>query len=148
MLLLLLFLWPLAELFVIIEVAQAIGVLYTFVLLLAGIPLGTWALRSQGAAVWRRMSAAVETGSPPGRHVVDGALVVAGGTLLIIPGFITDLFGVLLLLPPSRASIRTLVVRNFNSRFVVRATTFTRRPSSKYDVDSTAVDVDPRHLRP
>jgi UPF0716 protein FxsA len=148
MLLLLLFLWPLAELFVIIEVAQAIGVLYTFVLLLAGIPLGTWALRSQGAAVWRRMSAAVETGSPPGRHVVDGALVVAGGTLLIIPGFITDLFGVLLLLPPSRALIRTLVVRNFNSRFVVRATAFTRRPSSTYDVDSTAVDVDPRHLRP
>jgi UPF0716 protein FxsA len=131
MLLLLLFLWPLAELFVIIEVAQAIGVLYTFVLLLAGIPLGTWALRSQGAAVWRRMSAAVAAGNPPGRHVVDGALVVAGGTLLIIPGFITDLLGVLLLLPPSRALIRTLVVRNFNSRFVVRATTFTRRPSSK-----------------
>jgi UPF0716 protein FxsA len=148
MLLLLLFLWPLLELFVIIEVAQAIGVLYTFVLLLAGIPLGTWALRSQGAAVWRRMSAAVAIGSPPGRHVVDGALVVAGGTLLIIPGFITDLLGVLLLLPPSRALIRTLVVRNFNSRFVVRATTFTRRPSSTYDVDSTAVDVDPRHLRP
>jgi UPF0716 protein FxsA len=74
--------------------------------------------------------------------------VVAGGTLLIIPGFITDLLGVMLLLPPSRAVIRTLVVRNFNSRFVVRATTFTRRPSSTYDVDSTAVDVDPRHLRP
>jgi UPF0716 protein FxsA len=148
MLLLLLFLWPLAELFVIIEVAQAIGVLYTFVLLLAGIPLGTWALRSQGAAVWRRMSRAVETGSPPGRHVVDGALVVAGGTLLIIPGFITDLFGLLLLLPPSRALIRTLVVRNFSSRFVVGATTFTRRPSSTYDADSTAVDVEPRRLRP
>jgi UPF0716 protein FxsA len=148
MLFLLLFLWPVAELLVIIEVAQAIGVLYTFVLLLAGIPLGSWALRSQGAAVWRRMSAAAATGSPPGRHVVDGALVVAGGTLLIIPGFITDLLGVLLLLPPSRALIRTLVVRNFNSRFVVRATTFTRRSSSTYDVDSTAVDVDPRHLRP
>jgi UPF0716 protein FxsA len=146
--LILLLLWPIAELFVIIEVAQAIGVLATIALLLAGIPLGIWALRSQGGAVWRRMTDAVATGKPPARHVIDGALVIAGGTLLIMPGFITDAIGILLLLPPSRALIRTLVVRNFESRVVVRTARFTRRPASAYDVDSTAVDVESRHLRP
>jgi UPF0716 protein FxsA len=148
MLFLLLILWPVAELFVIVEVARAIGVLLTLALLLAGIPLGTWALRSQGAAVWRRMADAVAMGQPPGRHVVDGALVVAGGALLIVPGFITDALGIVLLLPPTRALLRTVVVRNFRSRVVVRATSFARRPGSSYDVDSTATDVDPHHLRP
>jgi len=142
--LLVLILWPLAELFVIIKVGEAIGALDTIVLLLAGVPLGVWALRSQGAAVWRRMTAAIAQGKPPARHVVDGALVVAGGTLLIVPGFITDVLGITLLLPPTRALVRTLVVRNFRSRVLVRTARFTGRP---YDVDSTAVDVDPPSLR-
>ena len=58
-LLLLLVVWPLAELFVIVEVTQAIGVLYTLILLLAAIPLGVWALRSQGSIVWRRAADAM-----------------------------------------------------------------------------------------
>src|SRR5471032_1665623 len=99
--LILLILWPLAELLVIVEVANAIGVLLTFLLLLVGVPLGGWALRSQGAVVWRRAADAIATGRPPGRHLIDGALVVAGGMLLIVPGFITDVLGITLLLPPT-----------------------------------------------
>jgi UPF0716 protein FxsA len=146
--LLLLLLWPLAELFVIVIVADAIGVLDTILLLVAGVPLGAWALRSQGAAVWRRMTAAVAAGSPPAQHVIDGALVIVGGTLLIIPGFITDVLGIALLLPPSRALVRRLVVRNFESRLIVLTARFTRRPGGSYDVDSTAADVDPPSLHP
>jgi len=146
--LLLLILWPLAELFVIIKVAEAIGTLETILLLIAGVPLGTWALRSQGAAVWRRMTAAVAAGKPPAKHVIDGALVIAGGALLIVPGFITDLLGIALLFPPSRALIRILVVRNFESRLIVRTARFTRRAGSPYDIESTAVDVDPPSLHP
>ena len=142
--LLLLVLWPLAELYVIIKVAEAIGALDTIVLLIAGIPLGTWALRSQGAAVWRRMTAAIMQRRPPAQHIVDGALVVAGGALLIVPGFITDVLGILLLLPPTRALARGVIVRNFASRVLVRTARFTGRP---HDVDSTAVDVDPPSLR-
>jgi UPF0716 protein FxsA len=148
MVFLLLLLWPIAELYVIVVVAEAIGALDTVLLLLAGVPLGTWALRSQGAAVWRRMTAAAAAGTPPARHVIDGALVIVGGTLLIVPGFITDVLGILLLAPPTRALIRRLVVRNFKSRVIVRAARFTQRPGSTYDVDSTAADVDPPHLRP
>jgi UPF0716 protein FxsA len=149
MLFLLLFLvWPLAELFAIVAVANAIGVLDTFILLLAGVPLGTWALRSQGAAVWRRAADAVAAGRPPGRHLIDGALVVAGGTLLVIPGFITDVLGIALLLPPTRALVRALVMRNLQSAVIVRTARFGRRPGREYDVDATATDVNPRHLQP
>ena len=144
--LLLLILWPIAELFVAIKVAEAIGVLLTVVLLLAGWPIGMWLARTQGRAAWRRLSAAVAGGRPPGREVIDGALVLAGAILLIIPGFITDGVGLLLLLAPTRTVAREALTRNFQSRLVVAATRFYRTPRSAYDVDSTATDLDSPQL--
>jgi UPF0716 protein FxsA len=138
--LLLLIVWPVAEIYVAIKVAEAIGVLWTVLLLIAGWPVGTWAIRTAGRTAWRRLGEAVAAGRPPGREVLNGALVLAGGTLLLVPGFITDLLGLCLLLAPSRALTRGLLVRNFQSRFVVRATGATRAPQ-RYDVDSTATDV-------
>lgn len=145
MVVLLLILWPLAELFVVIELAQAIGLLFTLLLLVVSWPLGSWVLRSQGRAAWRRLSDAVAAGRSPGREVLDGSLILVGGLLLIIPGFISDLLGILALLPPSRALLRRQLARNLQSRLVLRATRFTRPPSS-YDVDSTATDVDQPQL--
>jgi UPF0716 protein FxsA len=144
--LLLLILWPVAELFVAIKVAEAIGVALTIVLLIAGLPIGMWLTRSEGRAAWRRLSAATAVGRPPGREVVDGALALAGGVLIMIPGFITDGIGALLLLAPSRALARWALIRNFQSRLVVAATRFSRAPRSSYDVDSTATDVDQPQL--
>ena len=103
MALVLLLLWPIAEVFVVIQVAEAIGVLLTLALLIATWPIGMWALRSQGRVVWRRFAVAVAEGRPPGREVVDGAFVLLGGGLLLVPGFLTDIPGVLLLFPPTRA---------------------------------------------
>ena len=145
--LLLLILWPVAELFVAIQVAHAIGVLLTVVLLLAGWPIGMWLARTQGRAAWLRLSAAVAAGRPPGREVIDGALVLVGAVSLIVPGFITDVLGLLLLLRPSRALAREAITRNFQSRLVVAATRFSRTPRSTYDVDSTATDLDGPQLR-
>jgi UPF0716 protein FxsA len=145
--LLLLICWPVAEVFVAIKVAGAIGVLATLLLLIASWPVGTWALRSRGRAAWRRLGEAVAARRPPGREVLDGALAVLGGMLMIVPGFITDAFGALLLLPPTRALMRRVLVRNLQSRIVVRATAFTRG-ATPYDVDSTATDVDQPRLRP
>ena len=102
MILLLLICWPIAELFVAIEVAQAIGILATVLLLIVSWPLGLWLVRSEGRAAWRRLSAAVAEGRPPAKEVLDGALVMTGGALLIVPGFITDVIGLLLLAPPTR----------------------------------------------
>jgi UPF0716 protein FxsA len=137
--------WPVAELLVAIQVAGAIGVLATVVLLIAGWPIGNWALRSQGSAAWGRLAVALSEGRAPAREVVNGALVLAGGILLIVPGFITDVLGISLLLPPTRALMRPLLVRNLQSRLVARAVRFTNKP---YDVDSTARDIDQPRLRP
>jgi UPF0716 protein FxsA len=142
---LLLICWPLLELFVAFEVSQLIGVTWTVLLILFSVPLGMWAVRSQGRAVWRRLADGVATGRPPGRDVLDGALVLIGGVLFILPGFISDVFGALLLLPPSRAGVRGLLVRNFQGRFVKRMAGFTTSGSS-YDVESTATDVEQPRL--
>jgi len=74
--------WFAAELFVVIEVAGAIGIGATILLLILSWPLGVWALRTQGRAAWRRLSEAVAAGRSPGREVLDGALILIGGLLL------------------------------------------------------------------
>lgn len=137
--------WLLAELYVAIRVADAIGVLAMIVLLIASWPLGMWALRSQGAAAWRRLGAAIANGRAPGREVLDGALVLVGGVLLIVPGFISDLVGACALFAPTRALMRGLLARSIASRLVVRTVTPSARPD---DVDSTAHDLDQPRLRP
>jgi UPF0716 protein FxsA len=142
---LLLICWPLLELFVAFEVSQLIGVTWTVLLILFSLPLGMWAVRSQGRAVWRRLADGVATGRPPGRDVLDGALVLIGGVLFILPGFVSDVFGALLLLPPSRAGLRRLLVRNFQGRFVQRVAGFSTGGPS-YDVDTTATDVEQPRL--
>jgi UPF0716 protein FxsA len=138
-------LWAAAELFVAIKVAEAIGVLPTVLLLLVTWPLGTWVLRSHGRAAWRRLGAAVAEGRSPGREVLDGVLILLGGLLLIVPGFLSDVLGAIALLPPTRALLRGQLARHVQSRFVVQATRFTGA-SGPYDVDSTATDVDQPQL--
>jgi UPF0716 protein FxsA len=111
-------------------------------LLIVSWPLGLWAMRAQGRGAWRRLATAVAEQRTPGPEVVNGALVVVGGVLMIIPGFISDVIGALLLLPPTRALARAGIVRNIRSRLVVRAVSFTTGRQS-YDVESTATDVPP-----
>jgi UPF0716 protein FxsA len=141
---------PLVELYVIIQVGQAIGALPTIAILVADSLLGAALWRSQGRAVWRRFNAAIDEGRPPAREVLDGVLVIFGGALLLTPGFISDVAGLLLLLPPTRAVVRRLLVRHFSDRLVVRAfghPAGRRRRPSDYDVDGTAVEVDPERQR-
>jgi len=143
---------PIAELYVIIQVGEAIGALPTIALLIADSVLGSALMRSQGRAVWRRFNAAVTAGRPPAREVLDGALVIFGGAFLITPGFLTDVLGLVLLLPPTRALVRRLIVRHFSGRVVT--TVFGRggpprgRASSngRYDVEGTATEVEPPRL--
>lgn len=99
---------PLIELFVIIQVGQAIGLVPTIILLFLDAVLGAVLLRSQGRAVWRRFNLALSERRMPHREVFDGVLVIVGGALLLTPGFVTDVFGLLLLIPPSRDAIRAI----------------------------------------
>ena len=110
---------PIAELYVIIQVGEAIGVLPTLAILIADALLGSILLRHQGRAAWRRFNAAIAEGRFPGREAADGVMVAVGGTLLLTPGFITDVFGLLLLLPPTRALVRAGLFRYLRRRAVV-----------------------------
>lgn len=97
---------PIVELYVIVQVAQEIGVL-TAVGALIGISVaGAWLLKQQGVATWRRLQASMARGEIPTKEVTDGALILLGGALLLTPGFVTDAVGLLLLLPPTRAWIK------------------------------------------
>jgi UPF0716 protein FxsA len=97
---------PIAELYVIIKVGGVIGVLPTLALLLADAVLGSMLLRHQGRAAWIRFNRALAEGRLPHKEVFDGVLVIIGGTLLLTPGFLTDILGLILLIPPTRALVR------------------------------------------
>ncbi|MGI8802610.1 MAG: FxsA family protein [Solirubrobacteraceae bacterium] len=140
---------PLAELYVIIRVGEAIGPLWTVAALLGSSLIGVRLVRAQGRAVLRDFAAAIAAGRPPAREALDGALVFVGGAFLIVPGFLTDVVGALLLAPPSRAVIRRLIVRHYAGRLVAylaRAGAGRRPLGEVYDVDGRAIEVDPEKL--
>ncbi len=111
---------PIAEIYVIVKVGEAIGILPTLALLIVDGFVGAAVARSQGAATWRRFNEAIAAGRVPTKEVLDGAMVIVGGAFLLAPGFITDVIGLLLLLPPTRALFRGLVTRMARRRMVVR----------------------------
>jgi UPF0716 protein FxsA len=107
---------PLVELAVIIQIGGAIGVLNTVGLLLLSSIVGGWLMKREGLGVLRRMQAAVAAGRVPGKELADAALILFGGALMVAPGFITDVLGMLLLLPPVRAVVRAALRRKLAVR--------------------------------
>jgi UPF0716 protein FxsA len=117
-LLLLLFLvMPLVELYVILQVGSEIGVLPTIGLLLLASFLGAWLVRREGAKTWAAFRKAIEEGRVPARETADGALVILGGALLLTPGFVTDVFGLCFVAPPTRAVVRRAVMSLVTARY-------------------------------
>ena len=131
---------PVAELYVIYKVGDAIGVLPTFLLLALDSVLGSLLLRAQGRAVWRRFNETMAAGRIPHREVIDGVLVIFGGAFLLTPGFLTDIVGLLLLLPPTRSLFRRIAVRRLGRR--VAAGVADRPDRQSWDVDGTATEHD------
>jgi UPF0716 protein FxsA len=111
---------PFAELFVILQVGHAIGVLPTVALLIAMSMLGAALVKREGLGVLRRAQQRINQGEVPGRELVDGVLILFGGALLLTPGFLSDVLGVLLLLPPVRAVLRAAAIRRLRNRVVLR----------------------------
>jgi UPF0716 protein FxsA len=143
---------PLAELYVILKVGDSIGWAPTLAILVADSLLGSWLLKSQGRAVWRRFNEAVNAGRVPHSEIIDGVLIIFGGAFLITPGFLTDIVGLLLLLPPSRHAFRRMARRAIERGNpiigVAGAATRHRRDShpsgvpGDYDVEGTATEVE------
>ena len=102
---------PVVEIYVIIQVGQVIGGWQTLGLLVVESLLGGWLVRREGRRAWRALREAFESGRMPGRELADAGLVLVGGTLLLTPGFLTDIVGFFLVLPVTRPIARRLLTR-------------------------------------
>jgi len=128
---------PFLELYIILEVVgPALGAPLTILLLAVDSIVGAMLFKSQGRSVWRRFNTTLSEGRVPHSEVIDGVLVIFGGAFLITPGFLSDIVGVLLLVPPTRAVVRRLVARRLGNRMVVA------RPARSYDVEGSATEYD------
>jgi UPF0716 protein FxsA len=135
---------PIVELYVIIQIGSLIGVWPTIALLLADAVLGSLLLRHQGRGAWRRFNQALAERRFPGREVADGLLIAVGGTLLLTPGFVTDILGAIFLIPPTRALVRRLLRGYMGKRFAVVGVPgpSPAAPASRsYDFDATAEEI-------
>lgn len=109
LLFLLFIIMPLVELFVIIQVGQVVGPLWTVLALLVFSLAGAALVKHEGLRAWTRVRTALDAGRLPAEEVTDGALVLLAGALLLTPGFVTDGFGFFLLIPPSRALVNRAI---------------------------------------
>jgi UPF0716 protein FxsA len=143
---LLLFVLPVVELAVLVQVAGSIGVLDTVGLLVLVSIVGVWLAKRAGLGVLRRLRQAQAEGRAPSREAVDGALVLLAAVLLLLPGFVSDVVGIALLLPPVRALVRPLVLRRLrqDGRVVVVTSQADPQRPDIWDVESWE---DPRRAR-
>jgi UPF0716 protein FxsA len=109
---------PLVEIYVIIQIGQVIGAWWTILLLVADSVFGSWLVKREGARAWRALRAALEQGRMPARELADGMLILVGGTLMLTPGFVSDAFGILCILPVTRPIGRRVLAGVITRRLV------------------------------
>ncbi|CAN5462355.1 hypothetical protein BH10ACT10_BH10ACT10_10440 [soil metagenome] len=109
---------PVVEIYVLIQVGQVIGAWWTVLLLLADGFLGGWLMKREGVRAWRSLREALEIRRIPSRELADAALILVGGTLLLTPGFVSDIAGVFLILPFTRPVARTALTRFLTRKFL------------------------------
>jgi UPF0716 protein FxsA len=136
---------PIIEIALFIVVGREIGVLPTIGLVILAAVAGAAIVRRQGMQALDRLRVAIETGRDPAAPIAHGALIMIAGVLLMIPGFFTDIVGLLLLLPP----VRRLLIRGGASRMTVRAATYVRpgparQPSEVIEAEYEVLDEPPR----
>src|SRR3954447_5070509 len=135
-----------AELWVMVQVAVQIGVLNTIALLIVMPIVGIWLVKRAGISVLRRLQGTLDSGGVPHKEVIDGFLLLLAGLLLIPPGFLTDAMGLLLLLPPVRIAVRSMLIRSFKRRtsFAFRVVDGMGRRIDVRDVRSRDISEPPR----
>ncbi|KMK94056.1 FxsA family protein [Rossellomorea marisflavi] len=108
-----LIIFPFVEISLLIWSGHLIGAFPTiFLMILTGL-LGAFLAKKQGLDAIRKVQQDIQSGRMPGGHVTDGLCIAAGGFLLILPGFVSDLLGLILLLPPTRSMIKPFLFRLF-----------------------------------
>lgn len=145
LLLLLFIVVPIIELFVIVQVADGLGVLPTIALLLTISLLGAWLVRREGTSIIPRIREALFSGRMPSNEIADGALIMLGGAFLLTPGFVTDAIGLSLMIPPTRALYRNVILKRFEQQKV--ATADAMRTNMTNRIRSRVIDVEEVNLR-
>jgi UPF0716 protein FxsA len=112
----LLVIFPIMEIAVLIAIGQVIGAAWTLLLVLATSALGGWLLRREGSRAWRAFQADIAQNRPPGNTATEGVLVLIGGIFMLVPGFVSDIIGAILILPPTRRIARRIVLVAITSR--------------------------------
>ena len=100
---------PVIEVWLLVSVAQRIGALATLAILVGQALFGAWLMRREGAKAWRALNESVNSGRLPGGELLDPVLIMVGGVLVMLPGFFTDVFGLIFLLPFTRPLARGLL---------------------------------------
>ncbi|MET9337830.1 FxsA family protein [Nonomuraea sp. NPDC003804] len=106
---------PVLEIWLLIQVGSVIGGWATVALLIADSLFGAWLVRREGRRAWRSLQESLQSGRMPDKELADGGLILVGGALLLTPGFLTDVFGFLCVLPFTRPAMR-----RFGSWFFAR----------------------------
>ena len=110
---------PLVEIWAILQVGQLVGPWWTIVLLVLDSMLGAWLIKREGGRAWTALNEALQHGRMPAREIADGALILIGGTLMLSPGFVLDIAGIVLILPFTRPVARRLLTKVVERRLVV-----------------------------
>lgn len=134
-------LYVIAEVAAIWAVGSVVGVLGTIGLLIAGAFVGSWLARREGGKAMRAFMATAQSGRNPEKELTDGMLVALGGVLIMVPGFVSDVLGLLFLLPPTRSIARRFWLRRTEKRAVRYAN---QRRGPVMVVDSEVVAEEPR----
>lgn len=134
---------PILEIYVIIQVGELIGGWPTVALLLAESLLGAWIVRREGRRAWRALRQTFAGGALPDRELADAGLVLAGGVLLLTPGFVTDAVGFLFVLPFTRPLVRRLAARYVAHRMAAAR----RRHDVMAGPDRRRTEAEPRVVR-
>jgi UPF0716 protein FxsA len=119
---------PLVEIWAILQVGQLVGPWWTIVLLVLDSLVGAWLIKREGGRAWQALRSALQSGRMPARELADGALILIGGTLMLSPGFVLDVAGILLILPFTRPFFRRLLTRVVTSRLIVVGPGHANRP--------------------
>ena len=129
---------PLVELCLVLLLGQYLGIAWTLVFIIGTGILGTWLARTQGLSTYQRIQQQLSQGRMPTDSLIDGALILLAGVLLITPGVLTDLVGILLMIPPSRILFRRWLIAWFKRNFKIQTLVSGPRPSGDGVVDSYA----------
>ena len=132
---------PIAEIYVLIQVGQVIGAWWTVLLLIADGAFGSWLMKREGSRTWQALREALENRRMPARELADAALILVGGTLLLTPGFVSDVFGLFCVLPFTRPLARRGLARFVSRKFLEGDGPRTRqRPGPDSVVPGAVVD--------